>query len=337
MKRAEVSLPEDDRPVPSDDAFVTARSSSAEGSSRAWYYIRIARASALVLLSIGVHLWIDGRDARRPVSQAAESATEIARVPPAVRDALASMSAPAGPVAAQHAAASPAIAGVGDGSVDESPAASTSGRTNDRHVPGATGRPVDSSDPRPAHGVLQASWLPDPARTDTAVIPARHLAVWTRGDDVLPPVPVPEPAPAEVSDATASSDFARLVAATGVHADTDAAVPSPAADDEASILQVLRRYERAVARKDSVGAKAVWPSLDARALARAFNDLQSHSLAFEDCGVTVDSVEARATCQGVATYLPKVGRRKPIRASHEWTFSLAKARGGWHIESAAIQ
>jgi hypothetical protein len=335
MDSAEASLPEDDRPAPSGDASVTARSNSAEGSSRASYYIRLARASALVLLSIAVHLWIDGRDGRSPVSQASGLATGIARVPPAVRGALASMSAPAAAVAARHASTSPAIAGVGDGSVDESPVASTAGRIHDPNVPGATGRPVDSSDPRAADGVRRTSWLPDPAPADNAVIPARHLAVWTRGDDVLPPVPVPEPAPAEVSDATASSDFAPLVAATGVHADTDARVPSPAADDEASILQVLRWYERAVARKDSLGAKAVWPSLDARALARAFNDLQSHSLAFEDCGVTVDSVEARATCQGVATYLPKVGRRKPISA--RWTFSLAKAGGGWHIESAAIQ
>ena len=112
---------------------------------------------------------------------------------------------------------------------------------------------------------------------------------------------------------------------------------APPVDEEASILQVLRQYERAVAHKDPLGAKAVWPSLDDRALARAFNDLQAHSLALQDCGVTVESAGARATCRGKATYLPKVGRRKPISASHEWTFNLAKEGGGWHIQSAAIQ
>jgi hypothetical protein len=185
------------------------------------------------------------------------------------------------------------------------------------------------------HGAMGSS-LPDLARTDHTVIPAaRPLAVWTRGDDALAPVSVPELGSAQVERATSAPEFARANAAV-THAAARVAAPPPA-DEEASILQVLRRYERAVARKDPLGAKAVWPSLDDRALARAFNDLQSHSLFLQDCGVTVDSVGARATCQGVATYLPKVGRRKPISASHEWTFNLAKAGGGWHIESAAIQ
>ena len=46
---------------------------------------------------------------------------------------------------------------------------------------------------------------------------------------------------------------------------------------------------------------------------------------------------ARARCQGIATYLPKIGRRKPISATHEWTFNLSKSGGDWQIESAAIR
>ena len=167
------------------------------------------------------------------------------------------------------------------------------------------------------------------ARTDFRAAAARRLSVWARADDALLPVVIPEPGPSQVERAAGVTSLTRVSAAV---------VPAPRpADEEASILQVLRRYERAVAQKDPLGAKAVWPTLDDRALARAFNDLQSHSLALQDCGVRVDSVEARATCLGVATYLPKVGRRKTIRASHEWTFDLAKEGGGWHIESAAIQ
>ncbi len=117
------------------------------------------------------------------------------------------------------------------------------------------------------------------------------------------------------------------------------ALPVAPRRDEESILLVLHEYESAVGRKDPAAAKAVWPALDDRALARAFNDLQSHSLALEDCGVTVanSNAAARARCQGVATYLPKVGRRKPISASHEWTFNLSKTGGDWQIESAAIR
>jgi hypothetical protein len=109
------------------------------------------------------------------------------------------------------------------------------------------------------------------------------------------------------------------------------------AREEDSILQVLRLYETAVGRKDPLAAKAVWPSLDDRALARAFNGLEAHSLALEGCGVTVTSSGARARCHGVASSLPKVGRRKAISASHEWTFNLAKSGDDWQIESAAIR
>jgi hypothetical protein len=92
-----------------------------------------------------------------------------------------------------------------------------------------------------------------------------------------------------------------------------------------------------VGRKDPLAAKAVWPTLDVRALARAFNDLETHTLALEGCGVTVADSAARARCHGVATYLPKVGRRRAINASHEWTFDLSKSGGDWQIESAAIR
>jgi hypothetical protein len=105
-----------------------------------------------------------------------------------------------------------------------------------------------------------------------------------------------------------------------------------------SILQVLHRYQRAVERMDARAAQAVWPSLDARALARAFTGLESNSLAFEDCGVTISTgAVAQAQCRAVATYLPKVGRRKPVNASHEYTFTFSKTGGDWRIDSAAIR
>ena len=338
MDTAEASLPDDDGLVSSGDSSVGERSGSTVGSSEV-YFVRLARASALVLLSIGVHIWIDGR---RPASQSSTPAGDLLLTSLPARNtegpALHPLaSAPIG--RATSAGVATDMAPAGD-SGETSPVA-TDGRFQNAEAPApsrvAVATPMGTELPDPSrllsHGAMRRS-LPDLARTDHTVIPAARLAVWTRGDDELVPVSVPELGPAPLERTTSVSELTRATAA--VHAAVGVAAPPPA-DDKASILQVLRRYEQAVAQKDPLGAKAVWPSLDDRALARAFNDLQSHSLALQDCGVTVDRVGARARCQGVATYLPKVGRRKPISASHEWTFNLAKEGGGWHIESAAIQ
>ena len=179
--------------------------------------------------------------------------------------------------------------------------------------------------------------LPD---AELPVIPVtRRLAVWSGEAAALPASAVPELASTESRKAPVVLGAPAAVAPPPVSRAARYVATDTAARDEDSILQVLREYETAVGRKDSVAAKAVWPALDDRALARAFNDLQSHSLALEDCGVTVATTNAaaRAKCQGIATYLPKVGRRKPISASHEWTFNLSKTGGDWQIESAKIR
>jgi hypothetical protein len=182
--------------------------------------------------------------------------------------------------------------------------------------------------------VLRTGGLPGlPDAALPAVPSARRLAGWMGAAAIPSPAAVPELKAAEareplpVEPVPPANRAVRMVAAT------------PAPREEESILQVLREYETAFGRKDPLAAKAVWPALDDRALARAFNDLQSQSLALERCGVTVanSNEAARAKCQGIASYLPKVGRRKPISANHEWTFHLAKAGGDWQIESAAIR
>jgi hypothetical protein len=181
---------------------------------------------------------------------------------------------------------------------------------------------------------LRTAGLSEVPIAELAALPsASRLSGWTGEAVALSPVAIPGPA-ALAANAAASAPAAAPSAARVARA-----LPVAPRRDEESILLVLHEYETAVGRKDPAAAKAVWPALDDRALARAFNDLQSHSLALEDCGVTVANshAAARARCQGVATYLPKVGRRKPISASHEWTFNLSKSGGDWQIESAAIR
>jgi len=178
---------------------------------------------------------------------------------------------------------------------------------------------------------VRTGGLPDLADAALPTMPSSpRLASWMNSAPAVSSIPVPQLTPTaarvDINAAPAPTRAGRIA-------------PVVTRGEEASILQVLHEYETAVGRKDPLAAKAVWPALDDRALARAFNDLQSHSLALEDCGVTVanSNAAARARCQGVATSLPKVGRRKPISASHEWTFNLSKAGGDWQIESAAIR
>jgi hypothetical protein len=326
-----------------DDALVSSGSSSVDNQtdscgSSAPYFVRLARAAALVLLSVGVHIWIDGR---RPGPHSTQPAGDLLLSSSPVRISGAPGLHPLASTPAGNAAPAAAATDIAAGDSADAGAVAKTGRfPNDtasvpRPVAVSTAPEIAVADSSRSLGPgTMRSALPDLARTDHAVIPTARLAVWTGSDDALPPVSVPELGPAHVEHAT---NVPELTRGNGAVTPAAARVGATAPDEEASILQVLRRYERAVVQNDPLGAKAVWPSLDDRALARAFNDLQSHSLALQDCGVTIDSVGARATCQGVATYLPKVGRRKPISASHEWTFNLAKQGGGWHIESAAIQ
>jgi hypothetical protein len=122
--------------------------------------------------------------------------------------------------------------------------------------------------------------------------------------------------------------------------------PSPAADaapaslrdgasgEEAAIGQALEQYVDAYNRLDARAASRVWPTVDERALARAFAGLESQGIAFEGCELAVQGSEATAACRGRARYVPKVGDRDPISQSRRWAFRLHRAAGGWQIVQA---
>lgn len=125
-----------------------------------------------------------------------------------------------------------------------------------------------------------------------------------------------------------------------------AALPLPAAVAPAehphhreaiTIRRVIQEYATALGHLDPIAAKRVWPSIDEHALARAFRGLQAQSLTFAECGVTLEGALAQASCLGRATYLPKVGRRRPLSTTGEWRFNLARTDSAWVIQSAAVR
>jgi hypothetical protein len=173
---------------------------------------------------------------------------------------------------------------------------------------------------------------PQPAPLTGRALAARESAVPAAAPPETPPVDVPtraaaRPAPIEpVATATTGVTPAPREPAAEPAVD-------PAIENVSRIRSVLSRYEAAYSGLDAAAARAVWPAVDERALARAFNSLQSQRISLAQCDVSVDGSSARAECQGSASWVPKVGGSGRTEA-RRWTFDLRQAGGGWQIVRA---
>jgi hypothetical protein len=146
-----------------------------------------------------------------------------------------------------------------------------------------------------------------------------------------PPAPAPTltPTPAPVAAAAKPEPLAKAAPSTPVPA-----ALSDAANDEAGIQTTLTRFRTAYSQLDASAARDVWPSVDARALERAFQSLKSQDLRFDSCTMTVTGARAQAACKGRAVYVPRIGDQSPRFSAREWNFELRKADERWTIASA---
>ena len=112
-----------------------------------------------------------------------------------------------------------------------------------------------------------------------------------------------------------------------------------ASDPAAShgIGEVLKHLQTAYERRDATLAKAVWPTVNERALARAFDGLRSQSVTFDRCRLNVSGVAGEVACRGVTTYVPRVGSQYQRTESRQWTFRVRKDTDNWVITSAAAR
>jgi len=150
-----------------------------------------------------------------------------------------------------------------------------------------------------------------------------------------PPLPEdPSPARREPEPPVGRATAATEPAAASQPDATPVSLRSHAAADEDLIRATLGRYADAYARLDAQAAQQVWPTVDARALQRAFEGLESQGLAFDRCELRVVDSDATAACRGRASYVPKVGRREPLSVSRLWVFTLRRGEAGWAITSA---
>jgi hypothetical protein len=179
-------------------------------------------------------------------------------------------------------------------------------------------------------------------------IPAALLANLTRVEIALPTLSVAPVRPgaamrsaAVAATSTTSDPIQRNRRPTSVPAEAQVALPRPpaarsaAAEDEQRIRTAIRAYERAFERLDVEATADIWPSVDQRALGRAFGTLRSQGLQIADCGITVNGAEATARCLGTLEFVPKIGRQERIVSPQLWTFSLRRRGRGWRIENVS--
>jgi hypothetical protein len=110
---------------------------------------------------------------------------------------------------------------------------------------------------------------------------------------------------------------------------------SESAVQEYAVRRALTSYEKAYEGLDVAATAAVWPSVDRRALARAFDTLKFQGLNFKNCAITVVESSATARCNGTLQIIRKVGNSVPLTAEQEWVFKMRRLGADWKIEEVA--
>jgi hypothetical protein len=179
--------------------------------------------------------------------------------------------------------------------------------------------------------IVRPSAPPSPARPDP--LPKEAAAVENAAAPPAPPAVVAV-APTVTAPAVPPSVVAPAAPAL---ASPPAAAPAAAARSAAAIahnavMSTVREYTQAYGAMDVSAAAAVWPSVDRRALSRAFATLKSQQLEFANCEVTIFDTSATARCRGKLEYVRKVGDPTPRTGHQEWLFKMRKLGDEWIID-----
>jgi hypothetical protein len=197
-------------------------------------------------------------------------------------------------------------------------------------------RPALSSRPAPDKATptaeptkaIDATPRPDPPSSiATAGLPPTSAATSLTATTGAPLAPSPA---SRLPESTPVSPIA-LPAASTPAATTTTPTATAAAASESAVRSALGRYASAYRRLNVGEAKAIWPSVDTKALGRAFAGLESQKIYFRDCQVSVAVTTAKAHCVGTAEFVPKVGNRIEHLESREWMFEMKKTGEQWTI------
>lgn len=104
------------------------------------------------------------------------------------------------------------------------------------------------------------------------------------------------------------------------------------AAEETAVLGTVQEYERAFEQLDVNATAELWPSVDRRALGRAFSALKSQELALESCAVVLADTTATVRCHGTSQYVVKIGGAGARTGRFEWIFRMRKLGNLWKID-----
>jgi hypothetical protein len=222
----------------------------------------------------------------------------------------------------------------------DTPAVPTSGSSQLTDTRFETAKAVvttDAAEP-PAYPQRDTAPSPPPEHRAPVALPAppqNPSPATNFVPSVVPPTEPPRPTNATTTAAATNAVTDGGAAAAPVLSPTPAASTpppesSPMRDDRVAIRATLNRYESAYNRLDVDAVRSIWPSLDQRALARAFDNLTAQRVALQNCNVDLSGSTARANCSGNASWTPKVGGGERS-AARRWTFDLSEANGAWRI------
>jgi hypothetical protein len=178
-------------------------------------------------------------------------------------------------------------------------------------------------------GEVPDDYVAPQARRETAVVLPQPIAPEPAADTSIPARIGREPLAAMVRPPSVSS--LPLVRETPAAAAAAAIIPR---EDENRVASVLNQYARAYGQLDASAARQVWPSVNERALARAFASLESQNVSFDNCSIDVRGQTANASCRGSASYVGKIGSRQQRTEARHWEFALRLDGEAWKIESA---
>jgi hypothetical protein len=158
---------------------------------------------------------------------------------------------------------------------------------------------------------------------------------------VEPPTALPAPvenAPRVVAGADGIGEPAatpRVVPAAPAPPAASNTAPAVHADEQ-GVRAALSRYESAYTRLDAAAAASVFPSVNRRALATAFEGLSAQTISLGRCDVRLAGATAQAYCEGNARWTPKVGGGTKT-SGRQWRFDLRNTNGNWLITQATAK
>ncbi len=158
-----------------------------------------------------------------------------------------------------------------------------------------------------------------------AATPAQTEADATSVDAATPVASTPAPLTSTSPVSPTTESIPALAESTATSTDMEAA-------EETAVLDAVEEYAQALEQFDVNAAAALWPSVDRRALSRAFASLKSQNVMFDDCDVAFAAATATARCHGTAHYVAKVGPSSPRTGRYEWLFKMRKRDDAWKIE-----